>query len=40
MAKGDITVFIPNPHDGDIGRGLLARLLQQAGIDRSRWEAL
>ena len=39
MAKGDITVFIPNPHDGDIGRGLLARLLRQAGIDRSEWEA-
>lgn len=40
MVKGDITVFIPNPHDGDIGRGLLTRLLRQAGISRSQWEAL
>lgn len=40
MAKGDTTVFIPNPREGDIGRGLLARLLGQAGIDRSEWEAL
>lgn len=40
MTKDDIVVFIPNPHEGDIGRGLLARLLRQAGIDRSEWEAL
>ncbi len=38
MVKGDITIFIPNPHEGDIGKGLLARLLHQASIDRSEWE--
>jgi len=40
MVKGDITVFIPTPHDGDIGSGLLTRLLRQAGISRSQWEAV
>jgi predicted RNA binding protein YcfA (HicA-like mRNA interferase family) len=40
MDKGTITVFIPNPHSGDIGRQLLARLLKQAGIERSDWESL
>ena len=40
MSKGEVTVFIPNPHQGDIGRNLLARLLAQAGIPRTDWEAL
>ena len=40
MAKGDVTVFIPNPHMGDIRRELLARLLRQAQIDRDEWERL
>ena len=40
MAKGDFTVFIPNPHSGDIGKDLLARLLRQAGISKARWERL
>lgn len=31
---------IPNPHADDIGRGLLVRILRQAGIDRKEWEAL
>lgn len=40
MIKGEVTVFIPNPHRGDIGKDLLARLLRQAGISRSDWERL
>ncbi|MDT5122260.1 MAG: hypothetical protein QOC96_1742 [Acidobacteriota bacterium] len=40
MLKGDLTLRIPNPHQGDIGRELLARLLRQAGIDRGNWEQL
>ncbi len=40
MAKGEITLFIPNPHQGDIGAGLLARILRPAGIDRPVWEKL
>ena len=27
MRRGDITVIIPNPHEGEIGVGFLTRLL-------------
>lgn len=40
MARGDLRVRIPNPHQGDIGVELLKRLLQQAGISREEWEQL
>jgi predicted RNA binding protein YcfA (HicA-like mRNA interferase family) len=40
MRKGDRSVRIPNPHQGDIGTGLLNRLLKQAGISREEWEQL
>lgn len=38
--KENITVFIPNPHQGDIGERLLFRILKQAKIDRATWEKL
>jgi predicted RNA binding protein YcfA (HicA-like mRNA interferase family) len=31
---------MPNPHAEDISRGLLARILRQAGIERDEWEGL
>lgn len=40
MVRVDVTVRVPNPHDGDIGLGLLSRVLKQAGVDRSEWERL
>lgn len=40
MVKGEITLSIPNPHKGDIGRELLSRVLRQAKIDRDTWERL
>lgn len=40
MLKGDLTLRIPNPHQGDIGKELLSRLLRQAGIDKDEWERL
>jgi len=40
MVKGDLTLTIPNPHKGDIGRDLLTRILRQAGISREEWEQL
>ena len=40
MIRGDTTVWIPNPHQGDIGREFLLRILRQAGISREEWEAL
>lgn len=40
MIKDDLTLTIPNPHHGDIGRELLSRILRQAGISRTQWEEL
>jgi predicted RNA binding protein YcfA (HicA-like mRNA interferase family) len=40
MVNGDITIRVPNPHQGDIGMELLSRILRQAGIDRDEWETL
>jgi len=40
MIRGDRTLRLPNPHQGDIGKELLNRLLRQAGIDRDEWEKL
>lgn len=39
MVKDELVLHIPNPHQGDIGVELLARLLRQAEIDRETWEA-
>ena len=38
MVRGSIVVTIPNPHRGDISRGLLAVILRQAGVSRGEWE--
>jgi predicted RNA binding protein YcfA (HicA-like mRNA interferase family) len=40
MVREDITIWIPNPHQVDIGRELLARILRQAHINRDEWEKL
>ncbi len=40
VIRGPLTIHIPNPHDGDIGVGLLLRILRQAGISREEWERL
>lgn len=40
MVRGEITLRVPNPHQGDISRDLLSRLLKQAGLSRREWEAL
>ena len=40
MVKGDLTLRVPNPHQGDISRDLLARILKQAQIDKKEWESL
>ena len=40
MIKGQLRLAIPNPHHGDIGRDLLARILRQAGIEHEDWERL
>jgi len=38
MVRGNTVLTIPNRHAGDIGVGLLAIILKQAGISRSEWE--
>jgi predicted RNA binding protein YcfA (HicA-like mRNA interferase family) len=40
MVRGDTTITLPNPHQSDIGRDFLARILRQAGISRDEWEKL
>jgi len=37
MRRGDITVIVPNPHEGEIGVGLLQHILRQAGVSRQEW---
>ncbi len=40
MIRAGRRLTIPNPHRGEIGFGLLTRILRQAGIDKSEWEKL
>jgi len=40
MEKGVVKVIVPNPHHGDINTDLLARILRDANISRSEWEAV
>jgi len=40
MVRGEMRIRLPNPHVGDIGKNLLSRLLQQAGVRRDEWESL
>jgi predicted RNA binding protein YcfA (HicA-like mRNA interferase family) len=37
MVKGSLKVRIPNPHQGDISKHLLAEILRQAGVSREEW---
>ena len=37
MKRGDLTLIIPNEHEGDISPGFLRRLLKQGGIAREEW---
>ena len=40
LIKGNLRLTIPNPHQGEIGKDLLSRILKQAGISREEWEKL
>jgi len=37
MRRDQLTLVLPNPHEGDIGVGLLVRILRQAGVTREEW---
>lgn len=40
MVKGNLRLTLPNPHQAEIGKDLLSRILKQAGISREEWEKL
>ena len=40
MVRDKTRLVLPNPHRGDIGRGLLNKILAQAGVSRTTWERL
>ncbi|MDF5739681.1 MULTISPECIES: type II toxin-antitoxin system HicA family toxin [unclassified Nostoc] len=40
MVKDELRLIIPNPHEGDISKSLLAKILKQAQVSRDEWEAL
>jgi predicted RNA binding protein YcfA (HicA-like mRNA interferase family) len=40
MVRGTVTIRVPNPHHGDVGVELLARILRQAGVTKDEWDRL
>lgn len=40
MVKGHLRLVLPNPHQGEIKRELLVRLLRQVQLNRDDWEQL
>jgi predicted RNA binding protein YcfA (HicA-like mRNA interferase family) len=40
MKKDALKVRVPNPHQSDIGKDFLIRILKQANIEREIWEDL
>lgn len=40
MERGDVVIKVPNPHEGDVSRDLLKKILFEAGINRDEWEQL
>lgn len=40
MIKDKLRLTLPNPHQSEIGIGLLNKILKQAGISKADWENL
>ncbi len=40
MVKGNLKVHIPNSHQGDISKHLVAEILKQAGIPFKEWDEI
>lgn len=40
LVRGQLRLTLPNPHQKEIGKALLARILKQALISREEWEKL
>ena len=40
LIKGELRLVLPNPHQGEISKDLLTRILRQAKLRREEWERL
>ena len=40
LIKGEIRLILPNPHQSEISKDLLAHILRQANLSREEWEKL
>ena len=40
MKKDALKIRLPNPHQSEIGRDLLVRILKQGNIEKTTWENL
>ena len=40
LIKGELRLVLPNPHQSEISKDLLARILRQARLSRAEWEKL
>lgn len=40
LIKGELRLILPNPHQSEISKDLLARILRQAKLSREDWEKL
>jgi predicted RNA binding protein YcfA (HicA-like mRNA interferase family) len=40
LVKGELRLVLPNPHQSEISKDLLARILKQANISRKDWEKI
>jgi predicted RNA binding protein YcfA (HicA-like mRNA interferase family) len=40
LVRGQLWLTLPNPHQKEISKVLLARILKQASISREEWERL
>jgi predicted RNA binding protein YcfA (HicA-like mRNA interferase family) len=40
MIKDELRLIIPNPHEGDVSKSLLSKILRQAQVSKDEWEAL
>lgn len=40
LMKGELRLILPNPHQSEISKDLLTRILRQASISRAEWEKL
>ena len=40
LIKGQLRLILPNPHQSEISKDLLARILRQANLTREEWKKL